>query len=165
MAVPLLNKLLAAFLRTVGTGLPQGTCRTRLNWERGLLRLWVAATGCWIAFSVFEHRLPEHAFRYWTLTQAESDPATPENCLALLKAMRTGHKSLSDHENDLLLRMDAGSGECREVFINANAGKRLKDAFVGFLGYGVFPPLAVLFTWWIGAWVAKGFRGASQKPN
>lgn len=154
----LLRKLLAGLL---GLGPPCPACgrgRRRPNWSRGLFRLWAVAAACWIAYSAFELRISKHLLGYWTITQAESDPSTPGACLALIKAERFGHGTLTPHEFDLLRQMDAGRDECRDVFLNVRAGERLKAASIGFLELGLLPPAAVLALWWAAVWVARGFR-------
>jgi hypothetical protein len=138
-----------------------------MNWKAGLFRIWLVASACWIAFVAWITYLDVVVPRLQT-------SACRETRQALCTASRKAHPDLGNYFDcfdeppppqnlfEDLIPHHGWFGDllpsCK-LFDDIPLDRTLLlPEIVKQVAVAAAPPLAVMLLWWIGIWIAAGFR-------
>ena len=139
-----------------------------MNWKRGFIRLWLAASIAWVAFA---------AFLLLEQIRTLNDPVTLKVGEASLEFPGTikrdaMHKAVVSYlkEEDEKVKWDDGSipfdyDKATDKIMAGYEPRTLAGPIYQFGAIGLAPPVATLALGWVLWWIAVGFRPSRPEPT
>lgn len=138
---------------------------THVRWRRGLLRLWIAASGLWLAFWIIELR-PDQAFLPFHVIFQASTGERMEFPSSI--SVENAHKAFAGYYADRKKENAFNRFDVPPNIVDVEAQKLMDliaakreerhEAAVRFVYLALSPALGALTLGLLSAWVLRGFR-------